>query len=199
MRRALLPFACLASAAPALASPPPPLAQSLSPTELASLSRGEPVVVLETTSAGPWPKVTVLRRLPVPPEVVSAVFLDYEAAPRFMKKLESVRVTSTRDSVQEVEYRVRLPVLMSVSYRTRNSYAREGGRHVVRWELLESSLASSGSGEFSVEPWGEGSLMVYSSAVVPANRLVASLKNLAVEEVRSTASALANESLRRAR
>jgi uncharacterized membrane protein len=198
MKRLLL-LVCLSYAcASGASSSPPPATRSLSSSEMSSLSRGEVVVVLEPTSAGPWPKVTVLRKLPVPPDVVSGVFLDYESAPRFMDKLESARVTSTRARVQEVEYRVRLPVLMSVAYKTRNSYAKEGDRHIVRWELLESSLASSGSGEFSVEPWGTGSLMVYSSMVVPANRLVASLKNLAIEEVRSTASALASESIRRA-
>lgn len=135
----------------------------------------------------------------MPPEVAIGVFLDYESAPQFMSKLESVKVTSEIGQTKEVEYRLRLPVLMSVGYKTSNTYSREGFSHVVKWELLSSSAASSGCGEFRVDPWGSGSLVIYSSEVVPVNWVVSKLKSLAVKEVESAANALSVEAIRRSK
>lgn len=178
-------------------SPTPPPGLNLSSSAISSLIRGEPVVREALVPGSPWPRVTVFKRVDAPPDLAAGVFLDYESAPRFIRKLESVEVVSQRGMTKEVEYQVRLPVFMSVGYRTRNTYSREGEAHVVKWELVRSSLASSGSGEFRVAPWGEGSLMVYSSEVVPSSGLVASLRSMAVEEVKSTAESLAKEAARR--
>lgn len=157
------------------------------------LAEGKQVAMLREIEGQPWPEVVVVQRSSAPADLVAAVFLDYERAPSFIRKLESAEVVRSVGEETDVRYRVRLPVLLSVGYSTRNVYRKNGQVHSVKWRLLESPVASSGHGEFRVEPWGDGSVVAYTSLVSPSNRVVAALKSLAIEEVKSTVSAIVGE------
>jgi hypothetical protein len=97
-----------------------------------------------------------------------------------------------------VEYTVKVPVLQSVSYSVRNTYIRKGNSYEVKWNLLHSPHAKSSDGSLRIEPYGKGkTLMRYTNLTVPRTKLIAGLKNQALNEARATVRAIATEAERR--
>jgi hypothetical protein len=108
-------------------------------------------------------------------------------------------IANNPNGSKDVEYRVKVPVLQSISYTVRNTYIRKGNSYEVKWTLLHSPLAKSSDGSLRIEPYGEGkTLMRYTNLTVPLTSLVGGLKTQALNETKATVGAIALEAERRA-
>ena len=108
-------------------------------------------------------------------------------------------IATNPDGTKDVEYKVKMPVVQSITYSVRNTYIQKGNSYEVRWTLLRSPLAKSSNGSLRIEPYGKGqTLMCYTNLVVPITNLVAGLKNQALNEAKTTVRAIKAEAERRA-
>jgi hypothetical protein len=164
------------------------------------LAGGQTVVKSENVSGAPWPRLKLYRVVNAPPQVLVELLSDYSAAPSYTPGMLSAKVIANNpDGTKDVEYRVKVPVLQSISYSVRNTYIRKGNSYEVKWTLLRSPLAKSSDGSIRIEPYGKGqTLMRYTNLTIPLTNLVAGLKNQALNEARATVSAIATEAERRA-
>jgi hypothetical protein len=164
------------------------------------LADGQLVVTSENVSGVPWPRLKLYQVVDAPPKVVVDLFTDYAAAPEYIPGMLGAKVIATNpDGTKDVQYRVKVPVLQSISYTVRNAYIRKGNAYEVKWKLLRSPLAKSSDGSLRVEPYGKGkTLMCYTNLCVPITNLVAGLKDQALNEAKATVLAIAAEAKRRA-
>jgi hypothetical protein len=164
------------------------------------LAAGQTVVKSENVPGAPWPRLKLYRVVNAPRQVLVELLSDYSAAPSYTPGMLSAKVIANNpDGTKDVEYRVKVPVLQSISYSVRNTYIRKGNSYEVKWTLLRSPLAKSSDGSIRVEPYGNGkTLMRYTSLTVPLTNLVAGLKNQALNEAKATVLAIATEAERRA-
>ena len=164
------------------------------------LADGQLVVTSENVSGVPWPRLKLYQVVDAPPKVVVDLFTDYAAAPEYIPGMLAAKVIATNpDGTKDVQYRVKVPVLQSISYTVRNAYVRKGNAYEVKWTLLRSPLAKSSDGSLRIEPYGKGkTLMCYTNLCVPITNLVAGLKDQALNEAKATVLAIAAEAKRRA-
>jgi hypothetical protein len=164
------------------------------------LAAGQTVVKSENVSGAPWPRLKLYKVVDAPPQIVADLFSDYSAAPSYTPGMLSAKVIATNpDGSKDVQYRVKVPVLQSISYTVRNTYIQKGNSYEVKWTLLNSPLAKSSDGSLRIEPYGKGkTLMRYTNLTVPLTSLVAGLKNQALNEAKATVGAIASEAERRA-
>jgi hypothetical protein len=164
------------------------------------LAAGQTVVKGEDVQGAPWPRLKLYRVVDAPPQVLVELLSDYSAAPSYTPGMLSAKVIANNpDGTKDVEYRVKVPVLQSISYSVRNTYIRKGNSYEVKWTLLRSPLAKSSDGSIRIEPYGKGkTLMRYTNLTIPLTNLVAGLKNQALNEARATVLAIATEAERRA-
>jgi hypothetical protein len=163
------------------------------------LAAGQTVVKSENVPGAPWPKLELYRVVDAPPQILIDLFSDYPAAPSYTPGMLSAKVIANNpDGTKDVEYRVKVPVLQSITYSVRNTYIRKGNSYEVKWTLLRSPLAKASDGSLKIEPYGKGkTLMRYTNLTVPVTNLVAGLKNQALNEARATVRAIATEAERR--
>lgn len=175
------------------------LADELDAEARAKFDAGDNVVVTIEKEGAIWPEVCIYRKVNARPEVVTDLFLDYEHANTFISNLESAVVENTPDpNTKDVRYKVRLPIIFSISYLVRNSYEKTPEGYIVRWHLLEPPFAAkSAVGSLRVEPHGDGSVICYKNHVEPSTRLIAGLRGHAVKEASKTVSAIVTEAERR--
>ena len=164
------------------------------------LAGGQTVVKSENVAGAPWPRLKLYKVVDAPPQIVAELFSDYSAAPSYTPGMLSAKVIANNpDGSKDVEYRVKVPVLQSISYTVRNTYIRKGNSYEVKWTLLRSPLAKSSDGSLRIEPYGKGkTLMRYTNLTVPLTNLVAGLKTQALNEAKATVRAIALEAQRRA-
>ena len=164
------------------------------------LADGQLVVTSENVSGVPWPRLKLYQVVDAPPKVVVDLFTDYPAAPDYIPGMLGAKVIATNpDGTKDVQYRVKVPVLQSISYTVRNTYIRKGNSYEVKWKLLRSPLARSSDGSLRIEPYGKGkTLMCYTNLCVPITNLVAGLKDQALNEAKAIVAAIAAEAKRRA-
>lgn len=164
------------------------------------LADGQLVVTSENVSGVPWPRLKLYQVVDAPPKVVVDLFTDYAAAPEYIPGMLAAKVIATNpDGSKDVQYKVKVPVLQSISYTVRNNYVRKGNAYEVQWKLLRSPLAKSSDGSLRVEPYGKGkTLMCYTNLCVPITNLVTGLKDQALNEAKATVLAIAAEAKRRA-
>jgi hypothetical protein len=164
------------------------------------LASGEVVVLSEDVKGGPWPRLKLYQVVDAPPKVVADLFTDYASAPDYQPGMLAAKVIATNaDGTKDVEYKVKMPVVQSITYSVRNTYIQKGNSYEVKWTLLRSPLAKSSDGSLRIEPYGKGkTLMCYTNLVVPITNLVAGLKNQALNEAKTTVRAIATEAKRRA-
>jgi len=164
------------------------------------LAGGQTVVNSENVPGAPWPRLKLYKVVDAPPQVLAELFSDYSAAPSYTPGMLSAKVIANDpDGSKDVEYRVKVPVLQSISYTVRNTYIKKGNSYEVKWTLLHSPLAKSSDGSLRIEPCGEGkTLMRYTNLTVPLTNLVGGLKTQALNEAKATVGAIALEAERRA-
>jgi hypothetical protein len=164
------------------------------------LADGQLFVMSENIQGVPWPRLKLYQVVDAPPKVVADLFSDYSAAPDYIPGMLGAKVVASNpDGTKDVEYKVKVPVLQSISYTVRNTYIQKGNSYEVKWTLLRSPLAKSSDGSLRIEPYGKGkTLMCYTNLCVPITNLVAGLKNQALSEAKSTVRAIATEAKRRA-
>ncbi|HEY5812811.1 MAG TPA: hypothetical protein VIT23_09175 [Terrimicrobiaceae bacterium] len=172
----------------------------VSQSESDQLAKGELVVKSEDVKGVPWPRLKLYQVVEAPPKVVADLFSDYAAAPTYIPGMLDAKVISTNDDgTKDVQYKVKVPVLQSISYTVRNQYLEKGNSYQVKWTLLRSPLAKSSDGSLRVEPYGKGkTIMCYTNLCVPVTNLVSGLKNQALNEAKATVRAIATEAKRRA-
>jgi hypothetical protein len=171
-----------------------PSGPSLGEKDMALLNAGKLVLVLNQNPGFAWPQIIVHKKTKAPPELVASVFLDYKNTPKYMKRVLSVDLLSSSDSVDIVKYKIKLPFFATFQYTAKNRLKINEGAWIIEWELLDSPLASYGRGEFRAAPLEGGTLVSYASQVEPANKLVAALKSQAIAEVKETITSLVSES-----
>lgn len=164
------------------------------------LAEGQTVVKSKDVAGVPWPQLSLYRIVNAPPEVVSSLFTDYDAAPSYTPGLIQAQVIAANsDGTKDVRYTVKVPVIQRTSYVVRNSYLKQGDNFTVSWKLVQSPLAKQSDGSLRIEPYdGDRTLMCYTNLCVPITNLVSGLKNQAVVEAKNTVLALATEAERRA-
>ncbi|MCK9589379.1 MAG: SRPBCC family protein [Terrimicrobiaceae bacterium] len=164
------------------------------------LAEGQTVVKSTDIPGAPWPQLSLYRVVNAPPDVVSNLFTDYDAAPSYTPGLLQAQVIATNpDGTKDVRYTVKVPVIQRTSYVVRNTYQKQGDNFTVSWKLIQSPLAKKSDGSLRIEPYdGDRTLMCYTNLCVPIANLVAGLKNQALVEAKNTVLALATESERRA-
>ena len=164
------------------------------------LTAGQTVVKSTPVAGVPWPQLSLYRILNAPPDVVSNLFTDYDAAPSYTPGLIQAQVIATNpDGTKDVRYTVKVPVIQKTSYVVRNTYLKQGDNFTVSWKLVQSPLAKQSDGSLRIEPYdGDRTLMCYTNLCVPITNLVSGLKNQAVVEAKNTVLALATEAERRA-
>lgn len=177
------------------------LLNEISDNERGLLASGQIVVKAEKVPGAPWPRLSLYQVVDAPPAILQTLFGDYAAAPTYTPNLMSARVIATNpDGTKDVEYTVKVPILMKTSYTVRNSYIRKGSSYTVSWKLLKSPFAKISEGSLSIEPYGaDETLMRYTNLVVPKTNLVAGLKAQALNEAKATVVAIKTEAERRAR
>ena len=140
---------------------------SLSDDETRRVDRGETVVLQRGAEGFAWPEIVTYRRTTASPAAIMAVYADFAAQSSWVPDLvESRVVTRESGNVFRVFYEYEVPgpnekytVLVTV---TRD---REGWQ--ARWRLVSARYARYLRGSLRVIPRGDGSLVVYTSAVDP--------------------------------
>lgn len=175
------------------------LAEELGAADRVKFESGENVIVTVDKPGAVWPEVCIYRKVKASAETVTGLFLDYEHANTFIANLESAVVENTPDeNTKDVRYKVKLPIIFSISYLVRNSYEKTPEGYIVRWHLLEPPFAAkSAVGSLRVEPHGDGAVICYKNHVEPSTKLIAGLRGHAVKEAAKTVTAIVNEAERR--
>jgi len=196
-----LPIAALCLAAVLPASPGhATITTELNDSNRAKFEAGENVIVTVDKKDAVWPEVRIYRKVKASAEVITDLFLDYEHANTFINNLESAKVENEPDSnTKDVRYKVRLPIIFSITYLVRNHYEKTPDGYAVSWYLLEPPFAAkSAVGSLRVEASGDGEAVIcYTNHVEPATRLIAGLRGHAVKEAAKTVDAIVKEAERR--
>ena len=176
------------------------LVKEVPKSERDELIQGQTVVKSTDVPGAPWPRLSLYRVVNASPDIVSALFTDYGAAPAYTPGLIQAQVIATNpDGTKDVRYTVKVPVIQRTSYVVRNTYLKQGQNFTVSWQLLHSPLAKKSDGSLRIEPYGDNrTLLCYTNLCVPITNLVSGLKNQAVVEAKNTVLALATEAERRA-
>jgi ribosome-associated toxin RatA of RatAB toxin-antitoxin module len=192
---ALLLLAAGLPLAPASAA----MAETLTEAQLEMLAAGETVVTSRDIAKEPWPELTLYRLVSATPKQVFDLFNDYESAPSYTPGMIKAEVIGQpAANAKDVRYTVKVPVLNNISYVVRNFYSKSGQNYEVRWELVESPMASASTGALTIEPYRGKTLLRYRNHVTPSVPMAGVLKGQARKEAETTISAIAKEAERRA-
>ena len=160
-RAALAAVAFSATAACAATSP------SLTDDDVRRLDRGETIVQRRTAEGFPWPEIVTYRRSAATPAAVMAVWVDFAAQSSWVPELVTSRVVA-RESTNVFrvfyEYEVTGP---NEKYTVLTTVVRERDGWQARWRLVSARYARRLRGSLRVVPRGEGSLVIYTTAVDP--------------------------------
>ena len=90
------------------------------------LAAGQTVVKSEDVKGAPWPRLKLYKVVIAPPQVLADLFSDYSAAPSYTPGMLAAKVIANNpDGTKDVEYRVKVAVLQSITYSVRNTYIRK--------------------------------------------------------------------------
>lgn len=175
------------------------LKAGLTPEQLTVLASGETVITSRDLPKEAWPELTLYRVIKAPPEEVKNLLLDYKSAPSYTPGMVSAEVIAEPSpEVKDVRYTVRMPVVSKISYVVRNTYRTAGQEFSVKWDLVESPVASASRGALEVELYGKDSLLRYTNHVTPSMPMAGVLKGQALKEAKTTIEAIGAEAERRA-
>jgi hypothetical protein len=158
------------------------LIKSLPATQQEKLDSFQPII-LKLGSRGRSTEVIVLRRVQAPPHHVAALFNDYASAPRIFSSLRQTRLVQTSGPKVVIDYTLRLPLPVDVSYRM--LHTTEGpsqGVHATKWRLVSSPVLEDAEGAIHFHPYKSGTLIQYQTKVTPVRLLSGMLKQQAPKE-----------------
>ena len=172
----------------------------LTADQLERFERGEAVQVLQTLADSPWPRSTVYQFIEATPEQSAAVLADYELQSKYVPKVKSSKVVSTRNGETDVAYVFSIPVYPDEHSVSRQRVVVSGAEYRVEWHTVVDSTAkgsvTKGSATFrpmtNTRTGKLGTLMIHDQSVVPASMFarVPMVRNKAVEASRDAASAI---------
>lgn len=163
------------------------------------LGQGKTVLVSEDLPDKAWPRLKLYRVVNAPRDVVESLLMDFKSAPSYTPgMLGAEMVANPSKNVKDIQYTVKVPVLSKITYTVRNYYEQTPEQFCVRWELLQSPIASESTGSLRVEPYGAQSLLSYTNHVTPSVPMAGMLKSQASKEAVTTIEAIAAEAERRA-
>ena len=163
------------------------------------LQAGKTVLVSEELPDKAWPRLRLYRVVNAPREVVESLLLDFKSAPSYTPGMLGAEMVATPSkNVKDIQYTVKVPVLSKITYTVRNYYDQKPEQFSVRWELLQSPIASESNGSLRVEPYGNQSLLSYTNQVTPSVPMAGMLKSQAAKEAVTTIEAISAEAERRA-
>jgi hypothetical protein len=195
LRSLLLLSICVFAHPPARAgaasAPAAPILGELSASDQEKVLAGQQVLVTNTIAGMAWPEAVIFQKLAAPPEAVAAAFTDYAQMPEIIPTVLSANLLSTSGADQVIVYTTKVPVLKKISYTVCNHIAKGPGGISIRWTLLKSSCASSGSGGVIIEPVEGGSVIRYANKVVPSFPGASLLRSVAVRQASDTVSSIA--------
>jgi hypothetical protein len=176
------------------------MADALTAEQLKILEEGKTVVTSREIPKEPWPELTLFRVVDASPKAVFDLFNDYESAPSYTPGMTKAEVIGQPErSAKDVRYTVKVPVLGSISYVVRNFYSSAGETYEVRWELVESPMASASNGALTIEPFDGKTLLRYRNHVTPSVPMAGVLKGQARKEAETTIESIGREAERRFR
>lgn len=175
----------------------------LTAAQRAALDAGQPVVVTDEVTGVAWPRVTVRRVIPGPPDEAAAVFADYARHASFLPNVLRSEVSRVVDSVSaEVSYELSVPIVADEAYTVRNTIAalsandpRTPRGYRIAWTLVRATSTKAADGEARFEPYQGGTLFTYRNLVVPGGRIagLGVIKRKAQRDVEATAAAIAEQ------
>ena len=159
------------------------------------MKAGEQVVVIENVEGIAWPRVKVYRYINADPEQVAAIFFDFENAKNFVPNVFKSEISNrVGPCTMEVDYGLDVPIFPDEYYTVRNSLRMlDENSYCIEWKLLRAVMTKDSVGNFRVEPWEGKSLTCYQNLVTPSSNVAVLLRGRAIEQMKETAKALANE------
>jgi hypothetical protein len=172
----------------------------LSAEQLDRFERGEPVQILTALTDSPWPRSTVYQFIEATPEQSAAVLSDYALQSKYIPKVKTSRVLSTKNRETDVQYVVSIPVYPDEHSVSRQRVVSSGAEYRVEWHTVVDAAAKGSvtKGSAIFQPWTikrsgkAGTLMIHDQSVVPASIFarVPMVRNKAIEASRDAAAAI---------
>ena len=172
----------------------------LTAAQLEQFERGEAVQVLAAQADSPWPRSTVYQFIEATPEQSAAVLADYELQSKYIPKVKTSRVISTKNGETDVQYVFSIPIYPDEHSVSRQKVVVSGAEYRVEWHTVVDSTTKGSvtKGSATFRPFTNkrtgrpGTLMIHDQAVVPASVFarVPMVKNKAIEASRDAAEAI---------
>lgn len=166
--------------------------------QLTKIQNGETLIEAREVPGKPWPELQLTRLVRALPQQVFELFTDWDSAPTYIPNMLKAKVIAEPSpEIRDIEYTVKVPILGKISYSVRNYLTKNGETYEVRWELLQSPLASSANGFLKLEPFNGQTLLRYQNLVEPKLPFVSQLKFRARDEALTTVEAIGKEAEKR--
>ena len=175
----------------------------LNAEQLERFERGEAVQVLQALTDSPWPRSTVYQFIEATPEQSAAVLSDYALQSKYIPKVKTSRVLSTKNGETDVEYVISIPIYPDEHSVSRQRVLVAGAEYRVEWQTVVDSGAKGSvtKGSATFQPWTSkrtgkaGTLMIHDQSVLPASMFarVPMVRNKAIEASRDAAAAIAKQ------
>ena len=142
-----------------------------------SLQQGGLVSEVNTDTTSEYHMAYVYKLVSHPPEVVMAVFTNYEAHKDHISNIRQVSVEDQKANYARVRFVYNLPWPFPDSeYVLNDTVVQEGETYLLYWDLHPSSPTGLSApkhveGYFRTEPVGSQTLIIYCNYVIPATGL----------------------------
>ena len=166
---------------------------TLTPSQLAQLSDGKPLVLTRDIPGEPWPEMTIWQLLRCSPEEIAGVFWDSELDPSYLPGcLEAQIVSRPTPSVQKAHFRLNMPLFLPDEVYTSDIelIPQPLGSYKITWKVLESVYAKSCNGEILIQPHEGMTLVRYRNFMVPRSKMAKLLKGPGMARVADSFQAL---------
>ena len=175
--------------------------ETLTPSQLAELSLGKPLVCHREIEGKPWPEMTIWQLVNCSPEVVAGVFWDTELDTMYLPGcLEARIVARPSPSVQTARFRLKMPLFLPDEVYVSNIelIPQPPGSYKITWKVTESVYAKSCSGEILIEPRAGKTLIRYRNFMDPRSRIAGLLKRPGMDRVVESFQALVSQTAKAA-
>ena len=187
----LIPLALTAIASTAWAR----IYDELTPAQKNAVQNGDQVVLTTPVAGSDWPEIIVYKRIDATPEEALAVASDYELKSSYTPDMSESKITRHLDrATTEVQYEMKA-FLFSIDYTLQNklsTYAAGASRGYRQdWKMVKGSgKVKDIQGNARFEQLGTGTIMAYTSLIVPNSGSASNFVDHAVSGVRKGTLAL---------